>query len=67
MSKKNKNFHTQGSAQSKPSFHVEFKTYLKESVREEVNSDFQCPICLDMMMDPVPTLCGHTFCYRCLE
>ena len=64
MSKKNK---SQAPTQSKQLFDVEFKNYLKECVREEVNTDFQCPICLDIMMDPVPTLCGHTFCYRCLE
>ena len=27
----------------------------------------KCPICLDMMINPVRTKCGHSFCRHCLE
>jgi len=27
----------------------------------------QCPVCLDVLNDPVTTPCGHNFCKTCLE
>lgn len=27
----------------------------------------ECPICMDSIVDPTITLCGHTFCRECLE
>ena len=27
----------------------------------------KCPVCLEMMMNPVRTKCGHTFCRHCIE
>jgi len=29
--------------------------------------DFNCPLCLRMLWQPVTTSCGHTFCITCIE
>ncbi|KAK1314029.1 E3 ubiquitin-protein ligase RMA1H1 [Acorus calamus] len=31
-----------------------------------VNGCFDCNICLDYAQDPVVTLCGHLYCWRCI-
>ncbi|XP_069780702.1 LON peptidase N-terminal domain and RING finger protein 1-like isoform X2 [Narcine bancroftii] len=30
-------------------------------------SDFECPLCMRLLLKPVTTPCGHTFCKGCLE
>ncbi|KAA0722900.1 Zinc-binding protein A33 [Triplophysa tibetana] len=33
----------------------------------DVSHHLQCPICKNLFEDPVSTVCGHSFCQRCLE
>jgi len=33
---------------------------------ERPPDDLFCPICLDVLEDPVTALCGHTFCAQCI-
>nr|XP_009938896.1 PREDICTED: E3 ubiquitin-protein ligase LNX [Opisthocomus hoazin] len=36
------------------------------SYTEEVDDDLMCHICLQPLLQPLDTLCGHTFCAACL-
>ncbi|XP_071893725.1 E3 ubiquitin-protein ligase LNX isoform X2 [Anas platyrhynchos] len=36
------------------------------SYTEEVDDDLICHICLQPLLQPIDTLCGHTFCTACL-
>mmetsp|Transcript_31972 Transcript_31972/g.61799 ORF Transcript_31972/g.61799 Transcript_31972/m.61799 type:complete len:411 (-) Transcript_31972:46-1278(-) len=38
-----------------------------ESNAEEVPPEFECTICMKLLLDPVTVSCGHTFCKQCLE
>lgn len=38
-----------------------------ESPGEDVPPEFECTICMKLLLDPVSVSCGHTFCKRCLE
>lgn len=34
---------------------------------EDVEEEFNCSICWNLMCHPVTTSCGHTFCRHCLQ
>ncbi|CAD7929630.1 unnamed protein product [Amoebophrya sp. A120] len=34
---------------------------------EEVSSEFECALCLRLLLEPVSVSCGHTFCRSCIE
>lgn len=35
-------------------------------VNYEIEEEFKCLICIDLLVEPVTTMCGHTFCKSCL-
>ncbi|XP_053330018.1 LON peptidase N-terminal domain and RING finger protein 3 [Spea bombifrons] len=30
-------------------------------------SDLDCPLCMRLLYEPITTICGHTYCLKCLE
>jgi Lon protease-like protein len=41
---------------------VAFLEHLKEAIRVEL----ECQVCYSLMLDPLTTSCGHTFCRKCV-
>lgn len=39
---------------------------MAEAVLKEQDS-FSCPVCLDLLMDPVTIPCGHSYCLSCIN
>ncbi|XP_057725717.1 E3 ubiquitin-protein ligase COP1 [Arachis stenosperma] len=37
-----------------------------EAVMPELDKDFLCPICMQIIKDAFLTACGHSFCYMCI-
>ena len=37
-----------------------------ESENRLNKQDFECPICYDLLCEPVTLLCGHTYCHHCI-
>lgn len=38
-----------------------------ESIRTVAQKELDCHVCYNLMLDPVTTPCGHTFCRKCLK
>lgn len=34
---------------------------------EDVPSEFECSLCLKLLLDPISVSCGHTFCRQCIH
>mgnify|MGYP003297681957 CR=1 FL=1 len=34
--------------------------------KENIEQEYECLICMDLLIEPITTLCGHTFCRFCL-
>ncbi|KAF6159172.1 hypothetical protein GIB67_032789 [Kingdonia uniflora] len=39
---------------------------VKDDAVEEMDKDFLCPICMQIIKDAFLTACGHSFCYMCI-
>jgi hypothetical protein len=35
-------------------------------MESNIEPEFECQICMDLLIEPVTTICGHTFCKICL-
>lgn len=47
-------------------FHEPGGTHLYD-YHTAVDEDLMCQICLQPLVNPIDTKCGHTFCSRCLR
>jgi SWI/SNF-related matrix-associated actin-dependent regulator of chromatin subfamily A3 len=45
----------------------ENKTALQKMLQLSIESQEDCPICLDTLQEPLITKCAHVFCMHCLE
>jgi len=45
---------------------AEVKTNVATDGVDDVNCNHKCPICLDIMINPITTPCKHTFCTGCI-
>ena len=38
-----------------------------EHLKEATRAELDCHVCYNLMLDPITTTCGHTFCRKCLQ
>lgn len=43
------------------------KYFTKKEENNEKPCDLLCPVCLQFLVKPVTTTCGHNFCIKCLD
>ncbi|GFZ03309.1 transducin/WD40 repeat-like superfamily protein [Actinidia rufa] len=55
-----------GNAVSAPRASLQEKADAAESTAVELDKDFLCPICMQIIKDAFLTSCGHSFCYMCI-
>jgi Lon protease-like protein len=41
-------------------------TAVLENLKEVIRAELECQVCYAVMVDPLTTSCGHTFCRRCV-
>ncbi|MCJ1285649.1 hypothetical protein MMC26_004990 [Xylographa opegraphella] len=41
-------------------------TAMLENLKESTKTELDCQVCYALMLDPVTTTCGHTFCRKCV-
>jgi ATP-dependent protease La (LON) substrate-binding domain/Zinc finger, C3HC4 type (RING finger) len=37
-----------------------------EHLKEAIRNELECQVCYSLMLDPLTTACGHTFCRKCV-
>lgn len=47
-------------------FHSPTDSHLYD-YHQPIDDDLTCGICLQPLVDPLDTRCGHTFCARCIK
>jgi len=43
-----------------------FDTAVLENLKEAIRTELECQVCYQIMLDPLTTSCGHTFCRKCI-
>lgn len=46
---------------------IQKETLRTKSLEPVTQENYECPICLNLLKDPVLTKCGHRYCKNCLE
>jgi hypothetical protein len=41
-------------------------TAMQASISDQIEDELECLICHDLLLSPVTTVCGHSFCSKCL-
>lgn len=53
-------------AQDADELHQASDRKLLQSLADAVRPEFDCQLCYSLVLDPVTTSCGHTFCRKCV-
>lgn len=46
--------------------HGQLDTELLDQLNSSIRPELECHVCYHMLLDPITTPCGHSFCRRCL-